>query len=305
MLEVAFKNTHEGLYIQTRHDADLFNVSHFKAKTRTSKHLVREMLFADDSALMAHTAPEIQTLVNRFAQTAAMFSLKINIRKTECLYQPVKLLNPPPSPCEITIDNQPLTQAKDFTYLGSTISSNAKIEKELSNRMGRASAAFGQLNNRLWKNNHVSVKVKAKVYRAVVLTTLLYGAETWTIYRQQVKKLHAYMMRQLRDILRISWHDKISNAEILRRTGLPHMSDLLIQKNLRWIGHVHRMEESRLPRQLMYSQLSKGIRNQGRPRLRLKDVVKRNLKWCNLDTKTWKTLAENRPAWRAAIQPKP
>ena len=303
MLEVAFKDTREGIYIQTRHDGNLFNASHFKAKTRTTRQLVRDMLFADDCALVAHSAAEMQALVDKFAQAAAMFSLKINIKKTECLYQPVKLLLPPPKPCAITIDGQPLVQTTDFNYLGSTISSNAKIEKELRNRMGRASAAFSQLNDRLWQNKHVSTRVKAKVYQAVVLTTLLYGAEAWTIYRLQVKKLSAYMMRQLRDILKISWRDKIANAKILRLTDLPHMADMLIQKNLRWIGHVHRMERSRLPRQLLYSQLVEGKRNQGRPRLRLKDVMKRNLKRRDINVTTWKQLADNRPAWRASIQP--
>ncbi|XP_046863472.1 uncharacterized protein LOC124457235 [Xenia sp. Carnegie-2017] len=281
MLEVAFEDTREGIYIQTRHDGNLFNASHFKAKTRTTRQLVRDMLFAYDCALVAHSAAEMQALVDKFAQAAAMFSLKINIKKTECLYQPTT----------------------DFNYLGSTISSNAKIEKELRNRMGRASAAFRQLNDRLWQNKHVSTRVKAKVYQAVVLTTLLYGAEAWTIYRLQVKKLSAYMMRQLRDILKISWRDKIANAKILRLTDLPHMADMLIQKNLRWIGHVHRMERSRLPRQLLYSQLVEGKRNQGRPRLRLKDVMKRNLKRRDINVTTWKQLADNRPAWRASIQP--
>ncbi|XP_046863308.1 uncharacterized protein LOC124457060 [Xenia sp. Carnegie-2017] len=303
MLEVAFEDTREGIYIQTRHDGNLFNASHFKAKTRTTRQLVRDMLFADDCALVAHSAAEMQALVDKFAQAAAMFSLKINIKKTECLYQPVKLLLPPPKPCAITIDGQPLVQTTDFNYLGSTISSNAKIEKELRNRMGRASAAFSQLNDRLWQNKHVSTRVKAKVYQAVVLTTLLYGAEAWTIYRLQVKKLSAYMMRHLRDILKISWRDKIANAKILRLTDLPHMADMLIQKNLRWISHVHRMERSRLPRQLLYSQLVEGKRNQGRPRLRLKDVMKRNLKRRDINVTTWKQLADNRPAWRASIQP--
>jgi len=34
----------------------------------------------------------------------------------------------------------------------------------------------------------------------MVLSGLLYGAETWTIYRIQVKKLSAFMMRQIRDL---------------------------------------------------------------------------------------------------------
>lgn len=40
-------------------------------------------------------------------------------------------------------------------------------------------------------------------YCAVVLSTLLYGAETWTINQLQVKKVHAYMMCHLRDIMNI------------------------------------------------------------------------------------------------------
>ena len=302
MLLVAFKDDHNGIHILTRHDGDLFKVSQFKAKTLTSKHLVREMLFADDSALVAHTAQEMQSLVDRFSKAATQFSLKINIKKTECLYQPIKLLSSPPKPKDITINNTPLVQTNDFTYLGSTVSNSSKIDKELSTRIGKASAAFGKLRNRLWNNRHVSIKVKCQVYRAVILSTLLYGAETWTIYRAQVKKLHAFMMRQLRDIMGIVWQDKITNVEILRRANLPSMADILIEKNLRWLGHVQRMETERLPRQLLYSQLRDGKRNQGRPRLRYKDVVKRNMKRRQIPVNSWQNIAGNRAAWRSAIK---
>ena len=86
-------------------------------------------------------------------------------------------------------------------------------------------------------NKHVSIKVKCKVYRAIVLSTLLYGAESWAIYRAQLKKVHAYMIRQLRDIMGIKWYDNITNAEILRRANLLSVADILI--DLRWLGHVH------------------------------------------------------------------
>ena len=56
-------------------------MSHFKAKTNTNRILVGEMLFADDSALVAHTVGDIQVLVDKFAETAKSFSLKINIKK--------------------------------------------------------------------------------------------------------------------------------------------------------------------------------------------------------------------------------
>ncbi|XP_068739254.1 uncharacterized protein [Montipora capricornis] len=153
--------------------------------------------------------------------------------------------------------------------------------------MGRASAVFGNVRKRLWNNRHVSISVKCKVYRATVLATLLYGAETWTVYRMQVKNLHAYMMRHLRAIMNISWKHKITNIEVLNRAGLPSMEDMLIQMNLRWLGHVERMDHARLPRQLLYSQLCEGKCNQGRPRLRFKDTVKRNLEKLDIDGRSW------------------
>ena len=129
------------------------------------------------------------------------------------------------------------------------------------------------------------MRVKDKIYRAVVLSTLLYGAVAWTVYRRQVKKLHAFMMRHLRSI-------KVTNKEILDWIGLPSMEDLLIRKNLRWTGHLMRMSPDGLPKQVLYSQLSSGHRKRGRPRLRFKDTIKRNLKLRDIKTDSWTSLSQ-------------
>ena len=106
----------------------------------------------------------------------------------------------------------------------------------------------------LWNKHHVSIWGKGKIYHAIVLSTLLYGAEAWTVYRRQMKNMHAFMMRLLRSIMKITWMDKVTNKEILERTGQPSMEDLLIRKNLRWTGHLMRMSPDRLPMQVLYSQ---------------------------------------------------
>lgn len=136
------------------------------------------------------------------------------------------------------------------------------------------------------------------------MATLLYGAETWTVYRVQVRKLHAYMMRHLRAIMNISRKDKITNIEVLKRAGLPSMEDMLIQMNLRRLGHIERMDHQRLPRQLLYSQLCEGKRNLGWPRLRFKDTVKNNLEKLDIGRSSWKQRAKGRAAWRNLISPK-
>ncbi|KAK2187293.1 hypothetical protein NP493_171g04013 [Ridgeia piscesae] len=94
--------------------------------------------------------------------------------------------------------------------------------------MAKASAPFGSLRQRLWNNHHMTKQVKGKIYRAIVLSILLHGAEAWTVYRRYAKKLHAFMMRHLRSIMWIICMDKVTNKDILELTGPPSMEDLLI-----------------------------------------------------------------------------
>ena len=299
MLEEAFKDLDDGVYIQTRQDADLYNVAHFRAKTKCSLQLIRELLFADDSALLAHSPEEIQRIVNAFSEASNKFGLKINIKKTEVLYQPDRARS---KEVDITVDGVKLNSVPEFTYLGSTVSNDGRIDVEIQKRMAKASAAFGRLRQRLWNNHHVCTRVKGKIYRAIVISTLLYGAESWTVYRQQAKKLHAFMMRHLRSILKITLMDKVTNEEILDRTGLPSMESLLIRKNLRWTGHIMRLPPNRLPKQILFSQLASGNRERGRPRLRYKDTIKRNLKLRNIGLDNWANLTTQRATWRKAVK---
>ena len=88
MLDEAFRDMGNGVYIQSSQSADLFNVAHFRAKTKTTRILMRELLFADDSALVAHSAEDMQKIVDAFSDASKKFGLKINIKKTEVLYQP-------------------------------------------------------------------------------------------------------------------------------------------------------------------------------------------------------------------------
>ena len=124
-------------------------------------------------------------------------------------------------------------------------------------------------------------------------------AECWTLYRSHVKKLHAFMMRHLRSILHLKWNNMVTNKEILDRTGLTPVEDLLVQKNLRWTVHLMRMPQNRLPRQILFSQLPVGQRKRGK--LRFKDTIKRNLKLRNLELNSW-VQSQQRGKWRAAVK---
>ena len=60
-----------------------------------------------------------------------------------------------------------------FTYLGCTITSDVKIDREFDNRLAKVRSAFGRLHKRVWNNMHLKKGTEIIVYRAVVLTALL------------------------------------------------------------------------------------------------------------------------------------
>ena len=109
-------------------------------------------------------------------------------------------------------------------------------------------------------------------------------------------------MRCIRKILGITWEDKVTNEDVLTRADIPSMATILKQKRMRWLGHVHRMEGTRIPKQLMYAELETGARPHGRPFLRFRDKCKRDVKEIGMNTDTWHTLASDRDSWKQEVK---
>ena len=186
---------------------------------------------------------------------------------------------------------------KNFTYLGSTVVSDNTIDVEINNRIQAAFGAFGGLWKRVWSQHGISVSTKCKVYKAIVLPTLLYSAETYTLYCRHFINLSKVHLRHLRQILQISWKDHIPNVEVLRRANMSSMEATLTASQLRWTGHIIRMNDSRLPKAVFYGELTEGKRLRGGQRLR----YKRHLKATHITVDHWETLAKDRQQWRQAI----
>ena len=177
----------ERVHIRCRMDGSVFNLRRLQAHTKTMEKQIRDLLYAIDAALLAHTERALQRITSCFAEAAQLFGLVVSLKKTEVLYQPApKEETPPP---HITIGTTELKNTHRFTYLGSTMTSDAKLDCETDNRLAKANSAFGRLYKRVWNNKQSRKNTKIKVYRAVVLTTLLYGAESCVTYRHHIRLL--------------------------------------------------------------------------------------------------------------------
>ena len=253
------------------------------------------MLFADDAALATHSEKDLQTLLDRFSHACQDFNLTISLNKTKTMGQGTTA---PPS---ITINNYTLEAVSNFTYLGSTITSNLSLDAEVSSRIGKAASTFGKLRPRVWENSRLTTHTKVQVYRACVVSTLLYGSEAWTPYAHQERRLNSFHLRCLRRMLGVTWQDRVTDSVILERAQLPTMLSLLKQRRLRWLGHVCRMDDGRMPKDTLYAELESGKRQVGRPLLRYKDVCKQDLKSFNINPATWEDVAQDRREWQQAV----
>ena len=174
----------DGVYVRYRLDGNLFNLSYAAFKLTPS--LMRSLFETFSSQLMLPWLPKQNEPCNVSlpascfllpANAAQLFGLEVSLKKTEVLYQPAprEEYHPP----HITISETELKSVQQFSYQGYTISSDARIDKEVDNRLAKASSAFDRLYKRVWNNKNMKTQTKISVYWTVVLTTLLYGSEAW------------------------------------------------------------------------------------------------------------------------------
>ena len=107
-------------------------------------------------------------------------------------------------------------------------------------------------------------------------------------------------MNSMRQIFEIRWFHKVSNAEVLRRANCCSVAVSLARSVMRWSGHVSRMHDNRLPKNILFGELVHGKRKHGGQRKRYKDVLHAVLKDSNIQH-NWEQDASDRTKWRHLI----
>ena len=125
-----------------------------------------------------------------------------------------KVLNP--SNNNIVIHGELLENVNNFVYLGSSVPDTTK---DIEIRKSLALTAFGRLRKSIWSNRDILLKLKLRLYRALILLIATYASETWALTVSDEKKLLVFEMQCLRSILGLSRLNRIRNEEIRRITG--------------------------------------------------------------------------------------
>ena len=136
------------------------------------ERLIDEFLFADDMTKGAQTEEKMQKGVDQVSDSCNSYDLTISIKKNEVVYQPAP--GKPYKEPTITVNGQRLHVVDKFTYLRSTLSRVVHIEDEAMPGLPKLAdyvVVLGRCGIRL--------DTKLKVYKVVVLPTLLYACEMW------------------------------------------------------------------------------------------------------------------------------
>ena len=163
-----------------------------------------------EPTLLADSEEALQDSIDSFADAASSFGLTINCKKTEVLALQNSVVRNP-----LSVNGTHLASVHSFKYLGSTVTDDCRLDKELDCRIQCATTSFGRLWNRLWSSHEISNKTKISVYTAAITSALLFGAETWTLYQRHFVRLRRVQQRNLRAILRVPYTDRITNDQIL------------------------------------------------------------------------------------------
>ena len=93
----------------------------------------------------------------------------------------------------------------------------------------------------------INLKTRLRALKFYIWPTLFYGAETWTITKSLLSRLDASEMWVYRRVLRISWTEKITNEDVLRRMGTGRK---IVRKfktmKLQYLGHIIRHNTSQI-----------------------------------------------------------
>ena len=160
--------------------------------------------------------------------------LKMNITKTK-----VMVVDNIP----INVNNVLIENVQGYVYVGQYYSLKEKNQdKEIQRRIMAGWAAYARQRD-IFKGN-LAICLKKHVYNSCVLTSMTYGAETWTLTNQAQRKLAAAQTKMERSMLNITHTYRSTNIWVRERTT-SHRYNQHCKKNEMVLGRAYQPPQRR------------------------------------------------------------
>ena len=201
---------------------------------------------------------------------------------------------------EIKLEEEVLEQVDSYKYLGVMIKSNGSLKEEINQRISKATKVYSQLGNSFIGKKELTTKTKISIFNSIYCPTLIYGSESWTLDSRDKSKLQATEMKFLRRSIGKTRRDKIRNTKIREEVKTESLETKIDKNQLRWYGHINRMKDSRIPKQILECK-KQGKLPRGRPKKMWQDVVTEIIQKRGTNPKVAKEKSLNRDQWREYV----
>ena len=195
-----------------------------------------------------------------------------------------------------------LKHIEKFKYLGIVLTSDGRQDGELDARIGKASAVMRALHYSVVMKRELSRKAKLSIFKTVFLPIFTYDHKSWVMTERVRSQAQASEMRCLRRIERVTLFNKARSSGIRKSLNIEPLLLRIKRTQLRWIGHVSRMPQERLPKQALHAKAN-GRRPVGRPRTKWTDYIE-DLGWNRLGLHPSEMIdvMEDREMWRLNLE---
>jgi len=146
-----------------------------------------DLLYADDTLLLSVSASSLEHFLEAVSNSRATYGLELHWEKLQLMR--VRSEASVRRPDHTAIEAKP-----EIIYLGSVVSHDGRVSKELSRRLGMAHPEFRALS-RIWRHSSLGRKRKIKIFEATVLPELLYGLAAAWLNKAERRRLDGFQNR--------------------------------------------------------------------------------------------------------------
>ena len=124
-----------------------------------------------------------------------------------------------------------------MAYLGGLFSDDAKLDSEISRRIGAGSGVFRALQS-VWSHAGLSILKKKELFQSLVVSRLFYGLSSAWLVKSQLRRIEGFYARCLRRLLRIpaAYISRVSNATVYQKAGVEPLGTQLLKMQMAVLG---------------------------------------------------------------------
>ena len=226
---------------------------------------VNNLRYADDTVILTGTMHHLQSSLDKLNISCNKYGLKMNEKKTKLMIITKDKNSTRYNHMQLKLNNNKLERVFYYKYLGTWISSDGDMSKEIKSRIEIARLSFCNMR-KTFSNRDLTLELRTRMLKCYIFSTLYYGMEAWILKKKDIQKLQSFEMWCYRRILNISWVDKVTNLEVLRRIGKNlEVIKTIKTRKMQYFGHVIRGGKYHLLHLILEGKIC-GKKGRGRPR---------------------------------------